>query len=232
VGEDAWRTTATWPPPGVAPQPFYLRAQTELAPEAPHDPVGADVMQVDFTATTGPLSRWRSTAVTVNGPVEYAERSVADRRLLSYTSAPLAADLRVTGDPVATLHLASTERDGIVIVYLEDVAPDGRVTYVDEGELRLIHRRVSAERPPYAAPGPYHSFLRKDALPMVPGQVAEVSFALEPIAVVFHAGHRLRVSIAGADAGTFARIPAVGDPTLTVHRSAALASRVTLPIGP
>jgi len=30
------------------------------------------------------------------------------------------------------------------IAYLEDVAPDGRVAYVTEGQLRLMHRRVAA----------------------------------------------------------------------------------------
>jgi predicted acyl esterase len=93
-------------------------------------------------------------------------------------------------------------------------------------------RRVSTYRQIYPTVGPYHSFLREDALPLVPGEIAELNFELNPLSIVLPAGYRLRIAIAGADADVFARIPTSGDPTLHVHRSPMVASRVTLPIIP
>ncbi len=151
---------------------------------------------------------------------------------LTYTSAPLAHNLEITGHPVVTLDVTSTAADGAFIVYLEDVAPGGRVTYITEGELRAIHRKISSGRPPYHVFGPYHSFLRADAEPLVPGRVAELRFALLPTSVLIHKNHRIRIAVAGADRGTFARIPAAGNPVVTVARNAVNASAVDLPVRP
>ena len=155
-----------------------------------------------------------------------------DRRLLTYTSAPLTADMEVTGHPVISLEVASTHTDGAFFVYLEDVDPAGRVTYVTEGELRGIHRKISAEVPPYKLPIPYHSFRQKDSQPLVPGQVTTLRFALIPTSVLFKQGHRLRVAIAGADKGVFLRVPEQGTPVITVSRNSAQPSFIELPVIP
>jgi putative CocE/NonD family hydrolase len=230
VGEGVWRTTAEWPPAGVTNQDWYFGDQESLEPKAPSSETATDRYDVDFTATTGPRSRWRSTLVTVGGPVVYPDRASEDAKLLSYTAAPLAHDMRVTGHPIVTLHVSSTESDGAFIAYLEDVGPDGRVTYVGEGELRALHRRVSSATPPFPPVGPYHSMLRADAEPLTPGEPAELTFAMNPISALFRAGHRVRIAIAGADHETFARIPETGNPTVTVFRTAARPSHVTLPV--
>ena len=57
-----------------------------------------------------------------------------------------------------TLHVASTHEDGAFHVYLEDVAPDGRITYITEGILRAIHHKLSDEAPIYNLPGPYRTY--------------------------------------------------------------------------
>ncbi len=106
-----------------------------------------------------------------------------------------------------TLYLSSSEDDGILFVYLEDEIPGGKVTYITEGQLRLIHRKVSGEKPLYNLQVPYHSFKREDVLPLAPGEVVEVSFGLLPVAALVRKGHRLRLGIAGHDAGNFAPIP-------------------------
>ena len=104
------------------------------------------------------------------------------------------------------------------------------MTYLTEGQLRAVHRKVSDEPPPYHVFGPYHSFKRADGLPVVPGELMEMTFALMPISALIRSGHRIRLAIAGADHDTFARIPAEGTPTITVERNAAHASHIDLPI--
>lgn len=51
-------------------------------------------------------------------------------------------------------------------------------------------------------------------MPLKPGEVAELRFALQSISVLVKKGHRLRVAIAGHDEDTFIRIPAEGTPTI------------------
>jgi predicted acyl esterase len=75
-----------------------------------------------------------------------------------------------------------------------------------------------------------HSFRREDKLPLVPGEVAELRFRLWPTSVLFRAGHRIRLAIAGADAGTFDRLPAEGTPTINVWRGESRPSFVELTV--
>lgn len=229
MGEDVWKRTDQWPLPETVMAPWYFREDGHLSPEPPIR-AGADVYTVDFTHTTGTRNRWATNNGA--GDVVYPDRARADATLLTYTSAPLEEDLEVTGHPVVTLQMSSTHSDGAVFVYLEGVAPDGRVRYLGEGQLRLIHRRVSEEEPPFVTAAPYHSFKEADAEPMTPGVAAEITFGLHPTSVLFRAGHRIRVAIAGADADTFARIPAEGTPTWTVERSPEQTSHILLPIIP
>ena len=115
-------------------------------------------------------------------------------------------------------------------VYLEDVDERGYVTYVTEGQLRAIHRKVCAGPPPYRLQVPYHSFKEADAQPLVPGEVAEITFGLLPTSVLIRKGHRLRLGIAGHDEGTFVRIPATGTPVWTVVRHRVHPSYIDLPV--
>lgn len=150
--------------------------------------------------------------------------------LLTYTSPPLTEALEITGTPVVRLEISSTHEDGVIIAYLESVSPDGKVTMLTEGELRLIHRKISDDVPHYPPFGPYHSFLRKDASPMIAGKMETVSFGLLPTSVLIPAGHSLRIALAGHDKDTFLRIPKTGDPVLTVGRNSGHASFIELPV--
>jgi hypothetical protein len=228
LGEERWKTTERWPPAGTQMARWYLREGNLLSPEPPAERSGADEYPVDFDATTGTANRWYTQLG--GGDVIYPDRAEADRLLLTYTSAPLARDVEVTGHAVVTLHLRSSSPDGAIIVYLEDVVPDGPVTYVTEGHLRVIHRKLSSQEPPYHVLGPYRSFRRKDGAPLVPGEPAELAFALYPTSVLFRQGHRIRIAIAGADRETLARIPAEGVPVIHVERNAVRPSFVELPV--
>jgi putative CocE/NonD family hydrolase len=229
MGEEGWKRTSEWPLPGTEMIPWYFHGDGELSGEAPAT-AGSDRYRVDFAHTTGTRNRWATNNGA--GDVVYPDRGEADARLLTYTSAALEEDMEVTGHPVLTLHLQSTHEDGAVFVYLEDVAPDGRVRYIGEGQLRLLHRKISDEEPPFVTAGPYHSYKEADAEPMVPGEVAAVTFSLHPTSVLFREGHRIRIAIGGADSHTFARIPLEGTPEWRVERSPDRPSHILLPVIP
>ncbi len=229
LGADTWTRTEVWPPAGFEDVTWYFGAEGMLTREPPVEATGADRYTVDFTATTGTRNRWYTNGG--GGDVVYGDRAQEDRKLLTYTSAPMPADIEITGHPVVTLHLASSASDGAFLVYLEDVAPDGRVTYVTEGQLRGVMRAVTDEPPLYRKYGPHRSEARADALPLVPGEVAELSFDLWATSVLIRAGHRIRVAVAGADADTFLRYPRDGGvPELSFQRNASHASRIVLPM--
>jgi uncharacterized protein len=92
------------------------------------------------------------------------------------------------------------------------------VSYLTEGELRALHRRVST--PPAGRPslGPYHSMAKADGLLLVPGEITELRIGLIATSVLVKSGHRLRLAIACADAETFARIPAEGQVEIELLR--------------
>jgi len=231
VGEERWKTTSEWTPAGSTTRRWYFGPGGTLVTDAPTDPAGADRYQVDFTTTTGLTNRWQTQSG--GGDVIYPDRAQEDRRLLTYTSAPLAEDVEITGHPVVTLEIASTATDGAFFVYLEDVDPSGKVIYLTEGHLRALHRKVSSDPHPFTEPVPYHSYRRADGAPLVPGQVARLTFGVLPTSALIRRGHRIRIAVAGADQDTFVRIPADGPaPLITVYRSRAAPSFVDLPVIP
>jgi putative CocE/NonD family hydrolase len=227
MGEEKWKSTTVWPPEGNVTRRWYMAEDNMLSDSEPTAESGADTYTVDFEATTGTLNRWHT---QMGGDVIYPDRAEQDKRLLTYTSNTLAEDIEITGHPVVTLYVASTHTDGAFFVYLEDVDESGRVTYVTEGQLRALHRKVSTDEPPYAMLVPYHSFKREDGALLVPGETAELKFGLHPTSVLVKKGHRLRIAIAGHDKDTFARIPAEGDPVVTIERNARFASCIDLPV--
>lgn len=227
IGEEKWKVTNTWPLPNTKMTCWYFGANNSLSEAAPTADSGEDRYTVNFEATTGEKNRWHT---QVGGEVFYPDRANEDKKLLAYTTAPLESDLEITGHPVVTLFLTSTHTDGGFYVYLEEVDETGKVTYLTEGALRGIHRRISTEQSPLKIFVPYHSFKKKDIAPLVPGEVTEIKFGLQPISALIKKGHRLRVAIAGHDKDTFIRIPAEGTPTIAVQRNKRGMSFIELPI--
>lgn len=203
MGEEQWKTAEDWPPPADISRWFLRRDHTlsSIPPEAGSPP---DTYQVNPKTGTGPHSRW-NTLVGISLDHPYPDRKERDTTLLTYTSAPLDHDMEVTGHPVATIYLSSTEPDTTLFVYLEDVAPDGNVHYVTEGQLRALHRKWSLpdESPDAILPIPIRTYRRDDAAPMTPGAVTPLTMDLLPTSYQFKQSHRIRVALAGADIDHF-----------------------------
>jgi putative CocE/NonD family hydrolase len=199
-----YRETAVWPPQGLAAQTLYLGQGGRLTPTAPA--AGSVTYKVDFSTTSGSQNRWIGVATADD--VVYPDRRNEDKKTLAFTSDRYAEDSEITGMPVVRLALSTHASDTAVFAYLEDVAPDGRVTLITEGILRARNRRISAA--PFVTTAPYHSLRRADALPVHPGEVMEMDIALGSTSVLIRKGHRLRVAFVGADASVFERVPATG----------------------
>src|SRR5205085_2764883 len=133
----------------------------------------------------------------------YDDWQPREATLPCYRSEPLDTAVEFVGHAVLRLHLAASEPDAALHVYLSEEEPDGTVRYVTEGVLRALHRKLSAGPPNYRASWPYHSCDRCDAAPLVPGRAEQIVITFLPTAWRFGKASRIRLAIAGADAEHF-----------------------------
>jgi uncharacterized protein len=126
-----------------------------------------------------------------------------------------------------TLWITAAAGDAQLHVLLEEVAGD-EVRYVTEGVMRAALRRLG--EPPYEVLGlPWHRCYEEDLEPVPSDDPVEVVLDLAPTATVFDAGHRLRLTVTGADADNTS--PSGLDPdAFSVHRGPRHPSRLELPV--
>ncbi|PWW59603.1 CocE/NonD family hydrolase [Actinokineospora spheciospongiae] len=190
-GGGGWRDLPDWPPPGHPPTDWHLQPggglSTDPAPESPPDRYRYD--PADPTpALGGAVENWDGTAgAKDNRPLE------ARPDVLTFTSAPLRADLDVIGPVTATVHLRSTLDHTDLVLRLCDVAPNGRSTNLCDGARRL----------------------RPDDPPADPDGTRVVPVDLVATAHRFRAGHRLRLQVSSGAHPRLVRNTGTGEPQAT-----------------
>ncbi len=118
-------------------------------------------------------------SATVGRPA--GDQRAAERKVLTWTTAPLPVAAEVTGYPHLSLWASSSTNDGDMVISLNDVAADGTSTQVVQGYLNVPHQASLS-----------------DPKPLAPGQAQKIDADLLPTAYVFQPGHRLRLALAGA----------------------------------
>jgi predicted acyl esterase len=129
---------------------------------------------------------WKADAV-------YDWRSLPSGKALAFASDPLPADMTVLGSASVDLWIQSTASDTDLEVTLTELRPDGKERYVQNGWLRASHRRLDDDRSTELRPR--HTHLEADAAPLPKGEFALARVELLPVAHVFRAGSRLRISV-------------------------------------
>ena len=192
LGENQWHATAVWPPAGLRVFTLHLNADGRLGKKA-----AGKQRQVRIEVTsTGEQNRWHT---QFGGqPVDYSQALPGMQALASFTTAPLAHPLEITGQPVLRLRLACAAPDPSVIAYLVAVDPRDKAFYLTEGHLRLVDRKPDRSQPTL------HTYQRGDAEPVPPGREIEADLTLLPISVLLPQGYRLRLLLAAGDSSTFA----------------------------
>jgi len=227
MAEEKWKKTDTWPPRGHQYSRWYFSDNNMLVDIPPKEDAGSDLYKVDFFASTGKNNRWWT---LMGFKIIYGNRAERDLKLRTYTSEPFKQDVEITGNPIISMNLSTTHQDGVIYTYLEDINPEGVVTYITDGHFRFIHRKISEEPPLYKTMVPYHSYKKKDALEVVPNKVMEIKYGLFSTSVVIKKGHRIRIAIAGHDRETFKKYPSTGKPILTIYRNSKTPSYIDIPI--
>ena len=149
-----------------------------------------------------------------------------------WTAEPAATDLEITGTPVVELWLEVDAQDAAVVVYLEDVSPDGIARYITEGTLRAACRAEAPAPADHPHPGPYHPCTRAALLHLVPNEPALLRIAMHPTSWLLRRGHRLRLALAGGDRDHLARVPFGQAPMFRVHRGGSMESALLVPVVP
>lgn len=227
MGKEQWNASETWPP--ATPNfHYYLGSDHQLTTRHPEKDTATDLYVVNASVGTGRNSRWDA---LIGKPLDtpYADRHHNSNHMLFYTSRPLERAMEVTGHPLVTVYLSADTTDATVFAYLEDINETGTATYVTEGQLRALHRKILTSPKDYPNGIPYRTFTRQHASPLVPGKVTELTFDLLPTSYQFQQGHRIRLAIAGADKDHFAILPGK-NPSLTIHRAPPYSSHLVLPV--
>jgi putative CocE/NonD family hydrolase len=197
MGANEWRDEQEWPLARAKPTAYYLssggRANTadgdgQLGTTAPPASSSPDVYTYDPanpvpTGASGGYSRH---------PAD--QRGIEQRQdILVYTSAPLPADIEVTGPLALTIWIQSSARDTDFTGKLVDVFPDGTARALADGILRARYRK-----------GPATPEL------LTPGTPTEVTIDLGATANLFKAGHRIRLEVSSSNFPRFDRNPNTG----------------------
>ncbi len=132
TGASIWRALPDWPP-DAQPQRFYLQVAFGLAPDLPEASEPSQY-RYDPTDPTPALA----------GPVLMGKSRPTDNRklearldVLTYTSAPLEADLEVIGPVQAALFVCSSLEHTDFFVRLCDVDQRGKSLNICDGLLRV-----------------------------------------------------------------------------------------------
>jgi putative CocE/NonD family hydrolase len=235
---EGWRSAEQWPLPNEIRTNFYLTGGASgsvhsvndgvLTPDAPVGSTGQDDYTVDYSTTVGTNTRW---SAAVGGMAYYGDMTANDERSLTYTTGALTESMEITGHPLVHLWVSSTADDGDFFVYLSEVDESGYAHYITEGALRASHRALSDA--PYNYMGlPYHRSYKEDIQPLPAGEPVELVFDLLPTSNIFDVGHRIRVTIMGADADTFATPQLDPAPTVSIYCNAQHSSYIDLPVIP
>ena len=127
------------------------------------------------------------------------------RRVLSFTSEPLAADLEIAGPIQLNLYAASSNPDTDFVVKISEqfsqVGVERKITnqprsrVVTKGWLRASHRAVDRNKSLPNAPW----YLHDSPQPINPGQIYLFEIAIMPTAYLFRKGNRIRLELANGD---------------------------------
>lgn len=217
MGAERWTATPSWPPAGTRIDALHVGPAGMLSAGPPDRP-GSEEHAVDPRASTGRANRWHTQMAR---PVKYGDRAGADRRLATWTAAPLDAPLEITGHPEVELFVRLPGDDAALFAYLEAVSSAGRVHLLSEGVIRVQHR-PAGDTPP--------TFRRADLRPVAPGQLTAIRLRLLPTSVRIPPGWRVRLALAFADAETFAPLSGGTPPRVTVAYGPDAPSRLLLPV--
>ena len=203
LGDDAWRTSNTWPPEEARPFSYYLDSGGSAnsingdgalfgMPPVSSEPDRYIHNPLDPVPSRG----GRSCCFSFVSPMGPADQSDVEARndVLVFTTGRLENPITIAGPVELVLYASSSAVDTDFTAKLVDVAPDRRTANVCDGILRASHRNGG------------------DDAYLSPNQIYEFTILLGNVAAKFHAGHRIRLEVASSNFPAFDRSPGTRQP--------------------
>ncbi|MEO6388904.1 MAG: CocE/NonD family hydrolase [Croceibacterium sp.] len=196
TGEE-WRTVPSWPD-NARMTTFYLApGSLSKQPPAARSAPGA---------ISGDGVRWFDGIYAPLGRRWVGDMAASNVGSLVHTSEALPVDTEMTGTPTAKLWITSDSPDLNLYAAIEDVAPDGKSTYVTDGRLRASWRAVTP-MPWGGLAQNWHRGFAVDLKPLERGNAAELVFDFFPTSYIFPAGHKIRVALSTANGSLYQQPP-------------------------
>lgn len=187
MGENKWRFENEWPLARTVYQNYYF-----------HSGGKANTLNGDGTLDINPPADKNpdryiydpaNPVRTVGSMGPYDQQELEKRQdVLVYSTAPLKADIEVTGPVNAIVYASSSARNTDFTAKLVDVYPDGRAIRICEGIIRADHRNPAL--PPTN---------------IEPGKVYKYNIDLWATSNVFKKGHKIRIEISSSNFPRFDR---------------------------
>jgi putative CocE/NonD family hydrolase len=235
MGENAWKSSAQWPPKQAQTVRMYLRSdgganslygdgRLELTPPPANEkPDRYTYDPLNPVQTVGGGDCCNGGIVI---PGAFDQRVIESRAdVLVYSSDALSAPMEVTGFVDAVLKVSSSAKDTDFAVKLVDVAPDGTAYIVADTIFRARYR---------------NGFDKPE--PMTTGKIYEIRPTPMATSIRFEKGHRIRVEVTSSNFPKFVRNLNTGganesesEPVVarnTIHHAGDDASYVELPVVP
>ncbi len=242
---DGWKFYDTWPPKESKLVKYSFGSNNSLSNITSMDSIYA--YDVDYTHS----SIYTKDSINPQLMHRYADsimlRTELDKKCIVFETQTLQEAVTITGHPIVNLQLSSNQVNADVFVYLSDVDSTGTVFYVTEGKLRAgWHKQFDNNESvndlyDVKPELPWHSYKKEnyDPTPFANDSIVNLKFALKPHAWKFKKGHKIRISIAGADNENYEFNPVISPDntlenckptTLFIHTGKIYNSYLELPV--
>ena len=220
-------STSTFPVPGSTTSTWFFGPGGSLTTNAPSASSAVDYRPdaVSRRHDPGPA--------VVEHPEPFLWTPLAADASVGFVSQTLDHDVVAVGAAAANITLSSSAADTDLAVTISEVRPDGQEMLVGTGVQRVSRRHVDAAASTATQP----AFTQDRDEPLAPGATVSVPVQVLPMAHVFRAGSKIRVTVAGVNGDrerwAFGSIdPADRSTTDSVHLGGVKPSSISFTIAP
>jgi predicted acyl esterase len=190
IGENAWKSSTTFPDGNVNTVPFHLLENNLLEYNADVFSGAATSFTYDPTDPSPTVGGPTLRSDQLQGPYDQKDSVEVRNDIELFTSQPFPQDVILRGAPIVHLEVSSDRFDTDFAVRLTDVYPDGTSMLISDGIQRMRFRDG------YAA---------GDTSNIVPGTHYNIEIELPKTAYTFLTGHSVRVDVSSSNYPRFNR---------------------------
>jgi uncharacterized protein len=230
------RSYSSFPIPGTTARSWYVAPRGALA-DQPAKNTASDAFTWDAQAR--PLTNFSGDTGAGSGGLWTATPSYQwtqdpDRSAVAYVTPPLSDDATVVGAGAVHVWVRSSTPNVDLQATISEVRPDGKETFVQNGWIRTLARKLDEAKSTELEPVP--SFRLEDFAPMPRNRFEQVTIPLYYEGHVYRTGSRIRVRISAPNGDqpiwSFSETDPAGQAEVAIGYGRKMPSRLILPVVP